>query len=275
MNPAAPSEARARLDAIVKAYDVRGIVGDGLTAESRRGPRRGASSTRSAPRGPRSSSATTCATPRPASPPPSRGAPPAAAPTSSPSGSARPTRRYFASGSMNAPAAMFTASHNPAAYNGIKFSPRRRPGHLLDTGSRRSATAPATTSTQGITVPRRRGTVTRAGRARRLRGVPALARRPLRHPPAEGRRRRRQRHGRAHRPRRARRGRRPPALPLEIVPLYFELDGTFPNHEANPLEPGEPRRPAGAPWSSTAPTSGSPSTATPTAASSSTSRAAR
>ena len=28
-----------------------------------------------------------------------------------------------------------------------------------------------------------------------------------------------------------------PALPLEIVDLYFELDGTFPNHEANPLEP--------------------------------------
>ena len=28
-----------------------------------------------------------------------------------------------------------------------------------------------------------------------------------------------------------------PALPLTIVPLYFELDGSFPNHEANPLEP--------------------------------------
>ena len=28
-----------------------------------------------------------------------------------------------------------------------------------------------------------------------------------------------------------------PALPLEVVPLYFELDGTFPNHAANPLEP--------------------------------------
>ena len=28
-----------------------------------------------------------------------------------------------------------------------------------------------------------------------------------------------------------------PALPLEIVPLYFELDGSFPNHPANPLEP--------------------------------------
>jgi phosphomannomutase len=26
-------------------------------------------------------------------------------------------------------------------------------------------------------------------------------------------------------------------LPCTIVPLYFELDGTFPNHEANPLEP--------------------------------------
>ena len=26
-------------------------------------------------------------------------------------------------------------------------------------------------------------------------------------------------------------------LPLDVVPLYFELDGTFPNHEANPLEP--------------------------------------
>src|SRR5699024_5070646 len=26
-------------------------------------------------------------------------------------------------------------------------------------------------------------------------------------------------------------------LPLEIKPLYFELDGSFPNHEANPLEP--------------------------------------
>jgi phosphomannomutase len=27
------------------------------------------------------------------------------------------------------------------------------------------------------------------------------------------------------------------ALPIEILPLYFELDGTFPNHEANPLVP--------------------------------------
>jgi phosphomannomutase len=26
-------------------------------------------------------------------------------------------------------------------------------------------------------------------------------------------------------------------LDLDVVPLYFELDGTFPNHEANPIEP--------------------------------------
>lgn len=26
-------------------------------------------------------------------------------------------------------------------------------------------------------------------------------------------------------------------LPIEVVPLYFELDGTFPNHLANPIEP--------------------------------------
>jgi phosphomannomutase len=26
-------------------------------------------------------------------------------------------------------------------------------------------------------------------------------------------------------------------LPLQLIPMYFELDGTFPNHEANPLEP--------------------------------------
>ena len=24
---------------------------------------------------------------------------------------------------------------------------------------------------------------------------------------------------------------------MEVIPLYFELDGSFPNHEANPLEP--------------------------------------
>jgi len=26
-------------------------------------------------------------------------------------------------------------------------------------------------------------------------------------------------------------------LPISTVPLYFELDGSFPNHEANPIDP--------------------------------------
>ena len=41
---------------------------------------------------------------------------------------------YFASGKWHAPAAMFTASHNPAKYNGIKFSRAGAQGISLDTG---------------------------------------------------------------------------------------------------------------------------------------------
>ena len=41
---------------------------------------------------------------------------------------------YFASGKLELPAAMFTASHNPASYNGIKFSRVGARGISLDTG---------------------------------------------------------------------------------------------------------------------------------------------
>ncbi|MEK9986875.1 MAG: phosphomannomutase/phosphoglucomutase, partial [Aquiluna sp.] len=41
---------------------------------------------------------------------------------------------YFASGKLDLPAAMFTASHNPATYNGIKFSRGGARGISLDTG---------------------------------------------------------------------------------------------------------------------------------------------
>ena len=60
---------------------------------------------------------------------------------------------------------------------------------------------------------------------------------------------------------------------VELVPMYFELDGTFPHHEANPIEPANLRRPPGPGGRARAPTSAWPSTATPTAASSSTSGA--
>ena len=74
-------------------------------------------------------------------------------------------------------------------------------------------------------------------------------------------------------PHRAGRLRAPRREQVEVVPMYFELDGTFPNHEANPIEPENLRdlQARGA-WPR-APTSAWPSTATPTAASSSTSRA--
>ena len=63
-------------------------------------------------------------------------------------------------------------------------------------------------------------------------------------------------------------------LPLDIVPMYFELDGTFPNHEANPLDPANLVDLQKAVVAE-GPTSGWPSTATPTAASWSTSAASR
>ena len=62
-------------------------------------------------------------------------------------------------------------------------------------------------------------------------------------------------------------------LPITLVPLYFELDGTFPNHEANPIDPKNLARPAAGGAGAPARTSGWPSTATRTAASWSTSGA--
>src|SRR5215475_11066974 len=120
---------------------------------------------------------------------------------------------YFASGSLDVPAAMFTASHNPARYNGIK---------LCWAGAR-----PV-------------GQDTGLAEIRRIaeEGVPPVAgahgsveQRDLLHPYAdylkslvdlsEIRRVTVVLDG----------------LPLDVVPLFFELDGNFPNHEANPIDP--------------------------------------
>ena len=60
-----------------------------------------------------------------------------------------------------------------------------------------------------------------------------------------------------------------------LIPLYFELDGTFPNHEANPHRARRTCATCRRRCPSTAPTSGWPSTATPTGASWSTSAASR
>ncbi|TCM36208.1 phosphomannomutase/phosphoglucomutase [Kribbella sp. VKM Ac-2568] len=135
---------------------------------------------------------------------------------------------YFASGARDVPGAMITASHNPPAYNGIKLC---RPGaapvgrdtglteikSLLETGlsdhdgpagiTRREDLLPAYSEylrgLVDLAGDRRLKVVVDAGNGMAGRTAPVV----LDHPA------------------------------FEIVPLYFELDGTFPNHEANPLNP--------------------------------------
>jgi phosphomannomutase len=135
---------------------------------------------------------------------------------------------YYASGALDAPGAMFTASHNPAAYNGIKLCRAGAAPVAIDTGladvrdlaevgAPPPAARPGTRMAMDVTeryAAHVRGFVDAAA----LRDVtvvvdagngmaghvwPAIAR----------------------------------GLPFTTVPLYFELDGTFPNHPANPLEP--------------------------------------
>src|SRR5687767_12713955 len=136
---------------------------------------------------------------------------------------------YFAAGSLGMPGAMFTASHNPAQYNGIKFC--------------RAGAAPIGQDSGLVTIrewaerdsydrePGRVGSISQrdvlAGYAAHLHSLVDLSGiRPLKVVVDAG-------NGMG--------GHTVPVvladLPLEIVPLYFELDGSFPNHEANPLDP--------------------------------------
>ena len=144
---------------------------------------------------------------------------------------------YFASGLFNAPAAMFTASHNPAAYNGIKFSRAGARGISLDTGLaaiRDRAKVYLANGLDEVEVP---GTyrdehilVRYASYLREMVELDGI--RPLKVvvDAANGM-------GGMTVPAVLGTGTDLHKLPLEIIPMYFELDGTFPNHEANPLDP--------------------------------------
>jgi phosphomannomutase len=137
---------------------------------------------------------------------------------------------YYASGILDLPGAMFTASHNPAEYNGIKFcyAGAKAVGQDSGLGQIRSLAQ----SFLGSPLPAPTGTMTAqdmlSGYAAYLHKLVDLTGiRPLRVVVDAG-------NGMG--------GYTVPAvlgtLPtLTIVPLYFELDGSFPNHEANPLEP--------------------------------------
>jgi phosphomannomutase len=144
---------------------------------------------------------------------------------------------YFASGLWNAPAAMFTASHNPAEYNGIKFSRAGAQGISLDTGLAAIRDRAIVFLESDIPEHRSPGLIDQRDvlhdYAAYLRSLVDLSSiRPLRIVVDAG-------NGMG--------GLTVPAvletaaglapLPVEIIPLFFELDGTFPNHEANPLEP--------------------------------------
>ena len=136
---------------------------------------------------------------------------------------------YFASGHLNLPGAMFTASHNPAQYNGIKLCRAGAAPVGQETGlaeikqliaegwqAEPAATAGSVSSQHLV-----------EEYATYLKGLVDLSHiRPLKVVVDAG-------NGMG--------GYTVPVvlkdLPLEIVELFFELDGTFPNHEANPIDP--------------------------------------
>ena len=139
---------------------------------------------------------------------------------------------YFAAGKLNMPGAMFTASHNPAAYNGMKLCKSGAVPIGQDSGLRRIKQLiiegrPITNRPVGIeskrelldeyvefllslfpeisdsNLPQRKlKVVIDAGNGMAGHTAPAVMAR----------------------------------LNVEVVPMYFELDGNFPNHEANPID---------------------------------------
>ncbi|CAM5561631.1 MULTISPECIES: phosphomannomutase/phosphoglucomutase [Streptomyces] len=139
---------------------------------------------------------------------------------------------YFASGHLDLPGAMFTASHNPAQYNGIKMCRAGAAPIGQDTGLADIRALAEGWADSGAPEPAAEaGTITQrdvlADYAAHLRSLVDLtAIRPLKVVVDAG-------NGMG--------GHTVPTvfegLPLELDALYFELDGTFPNHEANPLDP--------------------------------------
>ena len=162
------------------------------------------------------------------------------------------------------PGAMITASHNPPKYNGIKLCRAGAKPVGIDTGLTELRDIVAS----GVPAQRQAaGHHQATGPAPRLRRAPKEAGRPVR---ASGRSRSPWTPATGWRATPCRRYSR--ACRSKLIPLYFELDGTFPNHEANPIDP-ENLRDLQRAVVSTTPTSALPSTATPTAASSWTSGA--
>ncbi len=139
---------------------------------------------------------------------------------------------YFASGFLDVPGAMFTASHNPAAYNGIKLcragaAPVGKESGLTQIREQILGSAPPLASHRGSA--RHQDLLTEY--AHHLLSLVDLSQmRPLKIVVDAG-------NGMG--------GHTVPtvfsSLPIALTPLFFELDGSFPNHEANPIEPANMR----------------------------------
>jgi phosphomannomutase len=134
---------------------------------------------------------------------------------------------WFASGRLGLPGAMFTASHNPKEYNGIKFclagARPIAPAQLSEIADRAEAGPPTPAAAPGerseqdllpayadhlhslvdLTGIRRLKVVADAGNGMAGHTLPAVL----------------------------------GPIDLELIGLYTDPDGTFPNHPPNPLEP--------------------------------------
>jgi len=133
----------------------------------------------------------------------------------------------FASGELGYASAMFTASHNPAGYNGIKMNRAGAVPVAIDTGlgeirDRAARGTPPAVARPGD-IEQQDLTAAFAAHVRTFVDLDGLP--PVRVAVDAG-------NGMA--------GHLWPhvveGLPIETQPLFFELDGTFPNHPANPLE---------------------------------------
>ena len=135
---------------------------------------------------------------------------------------------YFAAGKLNLPGAMFTASHNPAEYNGIKLClsgarPVGKESGLLAIEKYVREGVPVTAHNLGTSKEQEMLTqyvdhlfsLVNLEGSRKLKIVIDAGNGMAGHTAPEITKR----------------------LNADVEELYFELDGSFPNHEANPIEP--------------------------------------